>query len=67
MSWTSKCGVKATSGVQTVFVLQNIEQLRGDHVAEVGQSIVQLGTIDCTGFIAVVAGEGALPNLVQYR
>lgn len=55
--------VRATSAVQTIFLLQNIKQLRDDKVAKVGQSIVQLGTIDRAGFIVIVAGEGALPNL----
>ena len=55
--------VRATSAVQTIFLLQNIKQLRDDKVAKVGQSIVQLGTIDRAGSIVVIAGEGAFPNL----
>ena len=58
---------KAISAVQTVFALQNIEQLWGDNVAEVGQSILQLGTIDGARPIAVEAVEGLLPPLMRYR
>ena len=57
---------KAISAVQTVFALQDIEQLWGDNVAEVGQSVLQLCTIDGARPIAVEAVEGLLPPLVRY-
>lgn len=58
---------KATLAVQTVFALQEVEQLRGEPVAELVQSILQLGTIDAAGSIAVEVAEDALPILVRYR
>jgi hypothetical protein len=57
---------KATSAVQTVFALQDIEQLRSDKVAKVGQSILQLGPINGARFIVVEAVESTLPTLVRY-
>ena len=38
--------------LQTVFALQDIEQLRCDNVAEDGQSVLQLGPINGSRFIA---------------
>jgi hypothetical protein len=57
---------KAISAVQTVFALQDIEQLRGHKVAEVSQSVLQLGSINGARFIGVEAVEGTLPTLVRY-
>ena len=58
---------KATSAVQTVFALQEVEQLRGEPVTELVQSILQLGSIDAAGSIAVKVAEDALPILVYSR
>jgi hypothetical protein len=57
-----------TSAVQTVvFVLQDVEQLRGDRVAQGGQSVLQFRIIDGTRSIEIETGEDALPFLVRYR
>jgi hypothetical protein len=58
---------EATSEVHTVFALQEIEQLRGKPVTKLVQSILELGTIDTAGSIAVEVVEDALPILVRYR
>jgi hypothetical protein len=58
---------KATSVIHTVFALQEGKQLRGEPVAELVQSILQLGTIDTAGSIAVEVVEDALPILARYR
>jgi len=46
-----------------VFALQEIEQLRGKPVTKLVQSILELGTIDTAGSIAVEVVEDALPIL----
>lgn len=53
--------------IQTVFALQKVEQLRGKSVTKLVQSILQLGTIDGAGSIAVEVLEDTLPILVRYR
>ena len=57
---------KATSTVQTVFALQDVEQLRGDLVTQVFQSLLQLGAVNAARSIAVKAGKDTLPVLVRY-
>jgi hypothetical protein len=58
---------KVTSPIQTVFALQEAKQLRGEPVAELVQSILQLGAVDATGSIAVKVLKDALPILMRYR
>jgi len=51
--------------LHVVFASQDFEQLRGDCVAVVGQSALQLRIIDGAGSIAIEMGEDTLPILYE--
>lgn len=49
----------------TVLALDQVEELRGEVVAELAQGLVEFGSIDGTGAVAVEVLEDVLPVLMN--